>query len=77
MRFPDWPGGRVPQLLDVILQTDGPGGDPDEVRRAYEVCGVVETRTGYRLLCERIEYGAIPVSEAEDALWCFWNLPRR
>jgi hypothetical protein len=78
MRFPDWPRDRRrPQLLDVIVQTDGPGGDPDEVERAYEVFGVFETKTGYRLHCERIPYGQFPASRDPDAYWAFHNVPRR
>lgn len=77
MRFPDWPGGsRTPRLGDVISQIDGPGGDPDELRRSYEVIGVEETRTGYRLLCERVEHGTLPGSSDPDAMWPFFNVPR-
>lgn len=82
MRFPDWPRWqRQPQLLDVIVQTDGPDGDPDEVQRAYEVFGVFETKTGYRLHCERIAYETARErarsATDDDAFWAFHNLPRR
>jgi hypothetical protein len=72
MRFPDWPADAGQPLLgDVIAQTTGPGGDPDAVERSYRVVGVEETRTGYRVLAERIAY----VSGA--AVWTFYNSPRR
>lgn len=79
MRFPDWHRtNRPPQLLDVIVQTDGPGGDPDELQRAYEVVGVIETKTGYRLICERIAYDDARILARsltdDDRFWAFHNL---
>lgn len=71
MRFPHWPrSARPPELGDIICQTDGPNGD-DDLRREYEVIGVEETRSGYRLLCERVEYGTLPTSLEPDAIWAF------
>ena len=77
MRFPDWRADRVPALGDVISQTVGPDGDPSEVQRTYRIVGVEETATGYRILAERIEYGSLPESLDPDAMWTFYNLPRR
>ena len=77
MRFPDWPPThRAPELGDIAMQTVGPGGDPDEVRRAYKVVGVVETATGYRLHMERVGYGTLPASDDPYAVWTFFNVPR-
>ena len=76
MRFPDWPAdGWRPHLDDVIVQTDGPDGDPDELERAYRIVGIVETRTGYRFLAERIAYD--DVADASRRIWPFFNVPRR
>lgn len=89
MRFPEWPRGvRAPQLLDVISQTSGAGTyDEDDVQRAYEVFGVFETATGYRLHCERVSYDRYTdrIQSALDrrcdprdvGAWTFYNLPRR
>lgn len=78
MRFPDWSRhARVPQLLDIISQISYPeADDADYVRRSYEVFGVFKTRTGYRLHCERVEYGTVPSSGDPDATWTFYNYPR-
>lgn len=77
MRFVDWPAAvRPPELGDVAYQQSGPGaGDEDLVRRAYLVVGLEETRTGYRLLVERVEYGTVPAAGYE-ALWLYHNVPR-
>lgn len=79
MRFPHWKAEtrREPQLGDIAMQTDGPGGEPDDVRRAYEIVGVVETATGFKLHMERVEYGTLPAAMKADAIWHFHNLPRR
>lgn len=88
MRFPDWPRGvAAPGLLDIIVQTDGPEGDPAELERAYEVFGVFETRTGYRLHCERVAFDRYTAmiqtaldlerDPRELGVWTFYNLPRR
>lgn len=78
MRFPEWPRNpptrRQPQLGDIAVQTEGPDGDPDDVQRAYEVVGVVETRTGYRLHMERVDYMSLPGSSDPEAIWTFFNL---
>lgn len=78
MRFPDWSHDRrPPHLGDVAYQVSGEDADDhDHVRRAYLVVGVIETRTGYRLVMERVEYGTLPASDDELALWTYWNLPR-
>jgi hypothetical protein len=68
LRFPDWPRTtRPPMLGDVTYETDGPGGG--DLRRYYEVVGVVELARGYRLLCERIAPGTLPGSGDPDAVW--------
>jgi hypothetical protein len=73
MRFSDWPADAGKPLLgDVIAQTPGPSGNPDSLQRAYRVVGVEETRTGYRLVAERIAYAF-----AFDLDWLFFNVPRR
>lgn len=79
MRFPDWSHDRrQPQLGDVAYQVSGEDADDhDLVRRAYLVVGVIETRTGYRLVMERVAYGTLPASDDELALWTWWNVPRR
>lgn len=77
MRFTDWPGGREPQLGDVICQISGAGADDwATLRRFYRVNGIEQTRTGFRLLAERVEYGTIPENPDPDALWPFYNTPR-
>jgi hypothetical protein len=82
MRFPEWTrsGRRQPQLGDVACHADGPDGDPDELRRAYLVIGVEEMNRpgrGYRLVLERVAYGTLPASLDPDAIWTFYDLPRR
>lgn len=69
MRFSEWEAEWEPRLGDVIAQESARGAlDHDRVRRAYEVVGVEETRTGWRLVCERIEY--------RDPTWTFYSRPR-
>lgn len=69
MRFPDWHGSFSPQLGDVIAQETACGAlDHDQVRRAYRLVGVEETRTGFRLVGERIEYA--------EPDWTYYNVPR-
>lgn len=78
MRFPDWPREREPHLGDVVYQISCDGADDaDAIRRCYLIIGVEETRTGHRLLMERAEYGTVPQDGDPDALWSFYNLPRR
>lgn len=75
MRFPEWNQERAPDLGDIAYQTSGPGtNDEWFICRAYRVVGVEETRSGYRILMERVEFGT--VAETEDQLWNFHNLPR-
>jgi hypothetical protein len=78
MRFPDWPrDAREPQLGDVVYQESFAGaGDHARVRRAYLIVGVEETRSGFRLVMERVEYGTLPESLNPEAIWAFHNLPR-
>lgn len=78
MRFPRWKADhqREPQLGDIAMQTERPGCDPDEVRRAYEVVGVIETAAGFKLHMERVEYGTLPAAMRADAIWHFYNLRR-
>lgn len=79
LRFPYWHRhARAPQLLDIISQISYPeADDADYVQRSYEVVGVERTKTGYRLLCERVAYGTVPASGYPEAMWTFFNYPRR
>lgn len=76
MRFVDWPRTvRPPDLGDIACQQSGPGArDEDDVRRAYLVIGVEETRNGYRLLVERVAYGTAP--QRSGYVWAYHNVPR-
>jgi hypothetical protein len=77
MNFRNWTEEREPQLLDIIRQVSAPGADDaDYIQRAYEVVGVWELPTGYRLTCERVAYDTIPASHDPDALWHFYHEPR-
>lgn len=78
MRFPDWPSEhRAPELGDVVAQTSGRDThDEDDVRRAYRIDGIEETRTGYRLVMTRVEYETLPESLDPTALWTYYSLPR-
>lgn len=69
MRFPDWGAPFEPRLGDVIAQETASGAlDHDQVRRAYRIVGVEETRTGFRLVGERIGYA--------EPDWTFFNFAR-
>lgn len=78
MRFPGWTDERAPHLGDVICQTSAQGTeDEDWLRRSYLVVGLEETRTGWRLVLERVEHGTIPdPADPQAAMWTFFNLPR-
>lgn len=74
--------GRPPELDDVALQVTGPGGDPDELERAFLLVGIEETASRgwpWRLTFERIAYDDPRVLErvsTNDArLWSFFTLP--
>lgn len=77
MRFPNWDADRAPQLNDVAIQESAQGADDHaRLRRAYRVVGVEETRTGYRLVMERIAYEEVATVRDEE-LWGFYNVPRK
>jgi hypothetical protein len=70
MRFRDWPReNSPPELGDIAAQTVLSGSDPYELLRAYEIVGIIETRTGgYRLVMERVEFARYTDREADLAL---------
>lgn len=74
-----WTAERLPELGDIAMQISGDGADDaDEIRRAYRIVGILEGRERhrFRLVMERVEYGALPDSLDPDALWSFYNVPR-
>lgn len=76
MRFPHWTHERAPELGDVVSQISCEGAeDADVLRRSYLIVGLEETRTGYRLLLERVEYGTLPDPPSWQKIWAFFNAP--
>lgn len=79
MRFVEWSSERLPQLGDIACQASAHGAcDEDVVRRVYRVVGIEEGRDPkrFKLVMERVEYGTLPESLDETAIWSFYHLPR-
>ena len=68
-------GDRDPQLGDIVLQVPGPDGDPDTVRRAFEVVGVEEPGPAGRwgIVLERLEYADAITRSLDAPWWCFYR----
>lgn len=63
----------------MIYETSGPGANDEEhVARGYRIVGLEETRTGWRILGERVEYGTVADRAMNPTAteWRFWKLPR-
>lgn len=70
--------GPAPQLCDVTFEVTGPGGDPAELERGFELVGIVETSSPerpYRLKFERLEYSDALARVASGATtWTWWRI---